>query len=193
MYVPVAQEIKSRVTMRDICERYGIPVDRTGKVVCVFHADKTPSMKIYPGDRGFHCFGCGASGTSIDFVMMYFSLSYKEAIRKINDDFNLGLELDKKLSETERERLSQNALIRNKVRKMAEERLKGLETAYNEAEKKVAQLHSIINKNDPRRIRGGLISDEYAETVKMLPIAEYNAEQAESELYTALHIGENRY
>ena len=190
MYVPVAQEIKERVTMMDVCEKYGIPVNRSDMVVCVFHGDKNASMKIYPNH--FYCFGCHARGSALDFVMMYFSLSYKEAVSKINDDFNLGLDFNRRLSDNEREKLNRNALLRKKAKEMAQARLKGLEDAYNEAERKVAELRSTINNSNPRAVQGGLITQEYARAVRLLPFAEYEAEQAESELYKALHIGDKR-
>lgn len=48
-------------------------------------------MKIYSGQRGFHCFGCGAHGSVIDFVMLLYDISFRQAILRINADFGLGL------------------------------------------------------------------------------------------------------
>lgn len=49
---------------------------------CPFHADKTPSLKLYKDNR-WHCFGCGAGGDTVDFVMKIDGISFKEAIAKI--------------------------------------------------------------------------------------------------------------
>lgn len=87
-------DIKATVSMIDICEKYGIEVNRGGFASCPFHSERTPSMKIYPGQRGYCCFGCGKSGDVIDFVKEYFSISFKDAVRKINDDFGLHLLFD---------------------------------------------------------------------------------------------------
>ena len=190
--MPISDEIRSRITMRDAAKLYGLELNKNGFARCPFHSEKTGSFKVYD-DGSFHCFGCHAHGASvIDFVMMYFSLPYKEAVSKINDDFNLGLDFHRRLSENEREKINRNALLRKKAKEMAQVRLRGLETAYNEAERKVAELRSTINNSNPRAVQGGLITQEYARAVRLLPFAEYEAEQAESELYKALHIGEKR-
>lgn len=47
---------------------------------CPFHEDKTPSFKVYEKDNRFYCFGCGASGSPIDFVMRFDNCDFKEAV-----------------------------------------------------------------------------------------------------------------
>ena len=85
------QKIKESVTMREVLERYGFDVDRKGFVCCPFHNEKTPSMKIYGGDGGYHCFGCGEHGDVITFVQRFFGLTFREALSRIDADFSLGL------------------------------------------------------------------------------------------------------
>ena len=59
---------------------------------CPFHTgDHTASLKLYDGEGGFHCFGCGAHGSVIDFVMRLFDLNFRQAVLRINADFHLGL------------------------------------------------------------------------------------------------------
>ncbi len=85
--------IKQSVTLSQACQTYGIPINRQGFSRCPFHSgDNTPSFKIYPNDRGFYCFGCGASGDVITFVKMLFNLNFLEAVKKLNADFSLGLD-----------------------------------------------------------------------------------------------------
>lgn len=50
-------------------------------VKCPFHDDKNPSMSINTNSGLFHCFGCGASGSAIGFVMKYNNLNYAEAMK----------------------------------------------------------------------------------------------------------------
>ena len=89
-------DVKNLVTMQEICSMYGIPVNRSGFANCVFHSgDHTASLKIYPGSGGFHCFGCGAHGSVIDFVMRLFNLNFRQAVLRINADFHLGLTASK--------------------------------------------------------------------------------------------------
>ena len=61
----ISTEIKKRVSCQDACREYGVDVNRAGFTRCLWHSEKTASLKIYPGDRGYHCFGCGASGSVI--------------------------------------------------------------------------------------------------------------------------------
>lgn len=81
--------VKVAVTLPDAARAYGYTPNRSGFIRCPFHQERTPSMKLY--DRRFHCFGCGAHGTVIDFVGGLFSLTPLEAARKINEDFRLRL------------------------------------------------------------------------------------------------------
>lgn len=58
---------------------------RRQKIKCVFHSDHNPSLVIYSGDRGYHCFSCGKGGhNSIDFVMDL-GLPFVEAVRQLKD------------------------------------------------------------------------------------------------------------
>ena len=59
---------------------YGISPKR-GKVCCPFHADKTPSMKVYA--ENVHCFGCGWHGDSLDIYAKANNMTLKEAIRHL--------------------------------------------------------------------------------------------------------------
>lgn len=90
-----AELIKKTVTMLQLAESYGFEINRSGFIHCPFHAgDHSPSLKIYPEDSGFHCFGCGASGSVIDFTMRLFNLSFMDAVKKLNQDFSLGMNID---------------------------------------------------------------------------------------------------
>ncbi len=54
-------------------------------IKCPFHEDKSPSLKIYPDNNRFVCFGCGARGSPIDFVMKYKNCSFKEAVQYLSN------------------------------------------------------------------------------------------------------------
>lgn len=88
----VAGQIKQSLTMQEVAERYGFTPNRSGYIQCPFHqGDLHGSLKIYPESRGWHCFGCGAGGTVIDFVMKLFDLSFPQAVVRLNADFGLNL------------------------------------------------------------------------------------------------------
>ena len=85
-----ASEIKARVSIRQIVDRYDLKVERGGFISCPFHDERTPSLKIYeqPG-KGFCCFGCGAAGSVIDFVMLLFHINFRQAVVRIASDFGI--------------------------------------------------------------------------------------------------------
>lgn len=89
----LARQIKERLTTRQVVELYGFHPDRGGYIQCPFHTgDNHGSLKVYDGSKtGWHCFGCGAGGSVIDFVMRLFGLSFAQACLKLNCDFGLGL------------------------------------------------------------------------------------------------------
>lgn len=92
--------VKDSVSMVDVCGRYGISVNRSGFASCPFHgADRHPSMKVYEGRKGFHCFTCGAGYSVIDFAMRFFGIDFNAATQKLAEDFNLALPSDGKMSE----------------------------------------------------------------------------------------------
>ena len=51
---------------------------------CVFHDEKTASLRIYPGNNSYYCYGCGSGGDSISFVMRYKNLPYKQALNYLH-------------------------------------------------------------------------------------------------------------
>jgi len=80
-------EIKNRLTLAQVLHHYGLKPDKNGMLKCPFHADKTPSMKIYSETHTAYCFSsnCQTHGKSIDvidFVMYSEQLSKHEAILK---------------------------------------------------------------------------------------------------------------
>ena len=67
------KQISETVSVLDYAEFLGMKIDRGSKIICPFHGDKNPSMKV---DQRFHCFDCGEDGNVIDFVSKYFEVSY---------------------------------------------------------------------------------------------------------------------
>ena len=96
----IFQEMKKRVTARQVAEKYGLKVRRNGMACCPFHNDKHPSMKI---DRNYYCFACGAKGDAVNYVAILFGLSQFEAAKKINEDFALGIPIGKQEVRKKRE------------------------------------------------------------------------------------------
>ncbi len=80
----------------DIVELIGSRVElkkagREYRACCPFHNEKTPSFWVSPQKQFYHCFGCGAHGTALGFLMEYDKLSFPEAIEELAS--RLGLEV----------------------------------------------------------------------------------------------------
>lgn len=81
------ETVKNSVTVKQAAERYGYKVNRSDMICCPFHDDHHPSMKL--NRDYFYCFGCGATGDVIDFVVRLFGLSSYEAAKKLAYDFGI--------------------------------------------------------------------------------------------------------
>lgn len=95
--------IDDLVARADIAELIGrrIRLKRQGRefaALCPFHEEKTPSFTVSPQKQFFHCFGCGAHGTAIGFLMRYEHLEFVQAIERLADE--LGLEVPREGGET---------------------------------------------------------------------------------------------
>ena len=84
-------EIKRRVKIRDVLKRYGgMEPDRKGFCRCPFHGERTASFKLYTRNNSFYCFGCGVGGDVIKLCSMLRNISYYQAMKELDEDFNLG-------------------------------------------------------------------------------------------------------
>jgi len=86
-------DLLSRVDVVDIVNQR-VPLRRAGseyKACCPFHDEKTPSFTVSPNKQFYHCFGCGAHGTALGFLMEYDRLSFPEAVEELAT--SVGLEL----------------------------------------------------------------------------------------------------
>ncbi len=79
------QELLGRADIVDVVESY-VPLKRAGTnlvACCPFHTEKTPSFTVSPSKQFYHCFGCGAHGSAIGFLMEYSGMGYVEAIKDL--------------------------------------------------------------------------------------------------------------
>lgn len=73
------RRVKAQYTMREIVERYGFRVGRSGFIPCPFHeGDNSPSLKVYKDS--YYCFGCGEHGDIFSFVQKMDGVGFTDAL-----------------------------------------------------------------------------------------------------------------
>lgn len=79
------QDLLNRLDIVDVIERY-VPLKKAGAnyaACCPFHSEKSPSFTVSPSKQFYHCFGCGAHGTAISFMMEHAGLGFVEAVEEL--------------------------------------------------------------------------------------------------------------
>jgi DNA primase len=79
------QELLNRLDIVDVVDRY-VPLKKAGanyQACCPFHSEKTPSFTVSPTKQFYHCFGCGAHGTAISFLMEQQGMGFVEAVEEL--------------------------------------------------------------------------------------------------------------
>ena len=79
------QDLLNRVDIVDVVSRY-VRLKKGGANfagLCPFHNEKSPSFSVSPAKQFYHCFGCGAHGNAIGFLMSYAGLGYVDAVKDL--------------------------------------------------------------------------------------------------------------
>ena len=85
------QTLLSRVDIVAVVDQY-VPLKKAGTnfaACCPFHSEKTPSFTVSPTKQFYHCFGCGAHGTAISFLMEYGGKPFPDAVEELARDAGL--------------------------------------------------------------------------------------------------------
>ena len=99
------QTLLARIDIVDVIDR-SVPLKKAGAnyvACCPFHSEKTPSFTVSPSKQFYHCFGCGAHGTAVGFLMEHGGKSFPEAIEELARDAGLAVpRVESRPGETER-------------------------------------------------------------------------------------------
>ncbi len=90
------ENLKNHLDVVDVVSQF-LELKKSGanfKACCPFHGETTPSFVVSPAKQIYHCFGCGAGGDSIKFVIKYEKLSYPETIEKLATMYNFNLDYE---------------------------------------------------------------------------------------------------
>jgi DNA primase len=96
-------DLIARIDLVDLID-VRVPLKKTGanyKACCPFHTEKTPSFNVNREKQYYHCFGCGASGNAISFLMDYERQSFTEAVESLAE--SLGVTVPRESSQHERQ------------------------------------------------------------------------------------------
>src|SRR5256885_5535874 len=102
------QALLNRVDVVDVVDRY-VKLKRTGSnyvACCPFHSEKSPSFTVSPTKQFYHCFGCGAHGTAISFMMEYGGVGFVDAVKDLAQ--SVGMTVPDERSEHSQRRTEQS-------------------------------------------------------------------------------------
>lgn len=89
----IIEEVRMRNDVVDVISGY-VKLTRKGSSyfgLCPFHNEKSPSFSVSPGRQMYYCFGCGAGGNVLTFVMEYESFTFVEAVKHLADRAGIQL------------------------------------------------------------------------------------------------------
>lgn len=104
-------DLLSRVDIVDVIDKR-ITLRKSGKnysALCPFHTEKSPSFSVEPEKQFYYCFGCGAGGNALGFVMDYERIDFPQAVETLAGDY--GLTVPREEGERNDERESENKQI----------------------------------------------------------------------------------
>ena len=93
------KELKDRNNIEDVIGKYIELSPHAGELrgLCCFHDERTPSLMVNPRKQIFKCFGCGAAGDVLDFLVKR-GMQFHEAVKELEDPTGTGSPIEKKAS-----------------------------------------------------------------------------------------------
>nr|WP_314459880.1 DNA primase [uncultured Clostridium sp.] len=114
----IIEEVRMRNDIVDIVSGY-VKLQKKGSNyfgLCPFHNEKSPSFSVSPAKQMYYCFGCGAGGNAITFIMEYENYSFSEAFKMLADRAGVKLPVEEYSKEArEQEDLKASLLEMNKL------------------------------------------------------------------------------
>lgn len=156
-------DIKRTYRLTDEIRSRGITINRQGFCNCPFHnGDNTASLKVYPEQNTWHCFGCDQGGDIIDFVRLADGLSFQEACKRIS-----GEDLTKEKAFTiDRKKLERDSNDRTRRR---------LKKNLHYLEDKICEYWWQLKSDEP-------LSDEFANDIFQWQLLNYKADSIMEQL-----------
>jgi DNA primase len=106
-------DLLSRVDIVEVIDKR-VKLRKTGKnysACCPFHQEKTPSFSVEPDKQFYYCFGCGAAGNALGFVMNFDKAEFPEAVESLASDYGLTVPREEKSAHSEKRRQEHEDLL----------------------------------------------------------------------------------
>lgn len=90
----IVERVRAETDIVGLIGEY-VKLKRTGRSfvgLCPFHQEKTPSFNVSPDRQAYYCFGCGAGGNAVTFIMNYENVSFPEAIKRLAERLGIRIE-----------------------------------------------------------------------------------------------------
>lgn len=121
------KEVKERTDIVKVAQYLGLELNRSNKVRCPFHKEKTASLSISQSKQIFKCFGCrNTDGDCITLVSKLLNINAFESAKQINQVFSLGVDFGQPTSNFELNRYKQIQEAKEKFKKWHNEMLQRL-------------------------------------------------------------------
>ncbi len=166
-----AQRVKETVSVRNLLELNGVQVNRHGFAICPLHGDRDASLKVYGGNRGWVCYGCHKGGDVINLAMELYGMSFADAVKRLNDEFSVGIDFGKKLSMAEKLQIASRVERARYDRQQADEKDRATERAYLNAFSKWLELDHKVQEMAEKLDRNGGFTPEFCAALRERAIA----------------------
>lgn len=167
------EELKNSVDMVDLVSNY-LELKRSGdryKGLCPFHNEKTPSFFVNPDNHFYHCFGCGAGGDVINFVMEIENITFSESIKLLAE--RSGIELPD-LNDNQRRRYKEREKL-FALNKLAAKFFNYILLEKNMAKKALDYLEKRnFTEDDIKKFQLGYAADEWQMLMSFLKKRDYS-------------------
>lgn len=140
----IIEDIKARNDIEHVISSY-INLKRAGSNfngLCPFHSEKTPSFIVFPSTQSFYCFGCGAGGDAITFVMRMENLDYISAVRALAERSGITI------PETTSTFTGKKEVTRQRVLDMNKEAAKYFRNALFDPKYGAEAMNYLVNKRN---------------------------------------------
>ena len=106
-------DLLSRVDIVEVIDKR-VKLRKTGKnysACCPFHQEKTPSFSVEPEKQFYYCFGCGAAGNALGFVMNFDQKEFPQAVESLAQDYGLTVPREEKSAQNQQRRQEHDDLL----------------------------------------------------------------------------------